>query len=76
MRDLPADIDGIDAGASLQFEGGIRGIDDFDDPGLEYSIGVGVRYRIAVASFGVDVAQALSQSGRDPRFHLYISTQF
>lgn len=49
--------------------------DSFSDPGLEYSVGVGVRYNIAVASFGVDVAQALSES-RNPRFHLYISTQF
>ena len=41
-----------------------------------YAAGLGVRYRIAVASFGIDVAQALSESGRNPRFHLYISTQF
>ena len=45
-------------------------------PDFEYSVGLGVRYSIAVASFGVDVAQALSESGRNPRFHLYISTQF
>ena len=31
VRDLPADIDGIDPGAGLQFKGGIRGIDDFHD---------------------------------------------
>jgi translocation and assembly module TamA len=48
----------------------------FQDPQFEYSVGLGVRYSIAVASFGVDVAQALSQSDRDPRLHLYISTQF
>jgi translocation and assembly module TamA len=48
----------------------------FSDPNLQYSVGVGARYNIAVASFGVDVAQALSQSGRGPRLHLYISTQF
>jgi translocation and assembly module TamA len=34
-----------------------------------------VRYNIAVASFGVDVAQPISESG-NPRVHLYISTQF
>ena len=39
-------------------------------------MGLGVRYNIAVASFGVDVAQALSESGQNPRVHLYISTQF
>jgi outer membrane translocation and assembly module TamA len=43
---------------------------------LEYSAGLGVRYNIAVASFGVDLAQPLSESGRNPRLHLYISTQF
>ena len=48
----------------------------FEDPQFEYSVGLGVRYSIAVASFGVDVAQALSESDRDPRLHLYISTQF
>ena len=50
--------------------------DDFANPELEYSVGLGVRYNIAVASFGVDVAQPLSESGRNPRLHLYISTQF
>ena len=47
----------------------------FGDP-LEYSVGVGVRYRIAVASLGIDVAQALSESGRNPKLHLFISTLF
>jgi translocation and assembly module TamA len=70
QRDLPRNF-----GAAIFYDIG-NAFDDFDDPGLEYSVGVGVRYRIAVASFGVDVAQALSESGRDPRFHLYISTQF
>lgn len=48
--------------------------DHFSDP-LEYSAGVGVRWHIAVASLGVDLAQPLSQSGT-PRVHLYISTVF
>jgi len=48
---------------------------EFGDP-LEYSIGIGVRYRIAVASLGIDVAQPLSESGRSPKLHLYISTLF
>ncbi|HLS82245.1 MAG TPA: BamA/TamA family outer membrane protein [Steroidobacter sp.] len=50
--------------------------DSFADPQFEYSVGLGVRYNVAVASFGVDVAQALSESGRSPRVHLFISTQF
>ena len=49
--------------------------DDFKDPQFEYSLGLGVRYSIAVASFGIDVAQPISESG-NPRLHLYISTQF
>jgi translocation and assembly module TamA len=48
---------------------------DFGDE-LEYSVGLGVRYRIAVASLGIDVAQPLSESGRSPKLHLYISTLF
>ncbi len=44
--------------------------DNFSDPDLQDSAGLGVRYNIAVASFGVDVAQALSESGRNPRVHL------
>jgi len=48
----------------------------FSDPDLQYSAGVGLRWHIAVASFGVDVAQPLSVSGRNPRVHLYISTLF
>jgi translocation and assembly module TamA len=49
--------------------------DDFGDP-LEYSVGLGVRWHVAVASLGVDVAQALSESDRNPRLHIYISTVF
>lgn len=48
---------------------------DFGDP-LEYSVGLGVRYRVTVASFGVDLAQPLSEPGRGPKLHLYISTLF
>jgi translocation and assembly module TamA len=48
--------------------------DHFGDS-LEYAVGVGVRYHIAVASLGVDVAKPLSVSG-SPRLHLYISTLF
>lgn len=50
-------------------------IDDFSDP-LEYSVGVGVRWQIAVVSLGVDVAQALSEPGRSPRLHLHLSTLY
>ena len=69
-RDLPRNF-----GIATSFDIG-NAFDDFKEPGLEYSVGVGVRYNIAVASFGVDVAQPLSEPGSGPRLHLYISTQF
>ena len=37
---------------------------------LEYSAGVGVRYRLPFLSVGIDVAQSISESGRSPRIHL------
>jgi translocation and assembly module TamA len=70
VRDLPRNF-----GVAAFYDTG-NAFDNFSDPGLEYAAGLGVRYSIAVASFGVDVAQALSESGRSPRFHLYIATQF
>lgn len=70
VRDLPRNF-----GVAAFYDIG-NAFDDFDTPDLQYAAGLGVRYNIAVASFGVDVAQALSDSGRSPRFHLYIATQF
>jgi translocation and assembly module TamA len=70
VRDLPRNF-----GLAAFYDVG-NAFDDFSDPQLEYAAGLGVRYNIAVASFGVDVAQALSESGRSPRVHLYIATQF
>jgi len=70
VRDLPKNF-----GVAAFYDTG-NAFDNFSDPQLEYAVGVGVRYNIAVASFGVDVAQALSEPGRNPRFHIYISTQF
>jgi translocation and assembly module TamA len=69
-RDLPRNF-----GIATFFDIG-NAFNDLDDPQLEYSAGLGMRYNVAVASFGIDVAQALSESGRNPRFHLFISTQF
>jgi translocation and assembly module TamA len=70
VRDLPRNF-----GVAAFYDIG-NAFDDFKDPQFEYSVGLGVRYSIAVASFGVDVAQPISESGRSPRFHLFISTQF
>lgn len=70
VRDLPRNF-----GVAAFYDFG-NAFDDFNEPDLQYAAGLGVRYNIAVATFGVDVAQALSQSDRSPRFHLYIATQF
>jgi translocation and assembly module TamA len=45
---------------------------DWSTP-LEYSVGIGVRYRLPMLMIGVDIAQALSESGKKPRFHLNIT---
>jgi translocation and assembly module TamA len=57
------------------FADGGNAFNHFGDP-LEYSAGLGLRWHVSVASIGVDVAQALSESGRTPRLHLHISTLF
>jgi translocation and assembly module TamA len=69
-RDLPRNF-----GIAAFYDIG-NAFNDFKTPAFEYSVGLGVRYNIAVARFGIDVAQPLSESGRSPKFHLYISTQF
>lgn len=43
--------------------------DTFGDP-LEYSAGIGVRYRLPFLIMGIDIAQSLSESGRSPHLHL------
>lgn len=58
------------------FTDGGNAFDKFFDEPIEYSAGIGVHYQIAVASLGIDVAQALSESGRRPRLHLHFSTVF
>jgi len=45
---------------------------DWSTP-LEYSVGIGVRYRLPMLMIGIDVAQALSEPGKNPRFHLNIT---
>jgi translocation and assembly module TamA len=68
-RDLPKNF-----GVAAFYDIG-NAFNEFGDP-LEYSIGLGVRYHIAVASLGVDVAQPLSEPGRGPKLHLFLSTLF
>jgi len=43
--------------------------DNFGDP-LEYSVGVGLRYRLPFLMVGFDVAQSISQPGRSPHLHM------
>jgi translocation and assembly module TamA len=47
-------------------------VNKLSDP-LEYSAGLGVRWKLPVISLGIDVAQALSRSGVGPRLHLNIT---
>jgi translocation and assembly module TamA len=64
-RDLPHNL----AGAAF-FDIG-NAFNKFGDP-LEYSVGIGVRYRLPVVSMGMDIAQPLSRNA-GPRLHLNIS---
>jgi len=45
---------------------------DWSTP-LEYSVGVGVRFKLPMVMVGIDVAQALSEDGMKPRVHLNIT---
>ncbi len=45
---------------------------DWSTP-LEYSVGIGVRWRLPMLLIGIDVAQALSEPDRRPRLHLNIT---
>jgi len=45
---------------------------DWNTP-LEYSVGIGVRWKLPMLMIGVDVAQALSEPGKSPRIHLNIT---
>ena len=47
----------------------------FGDP-LEYSAGVGLRYRLPFLSVGLDVAQSISETDRSPRFHINFTPEF
>ncbi|HSD75208.1 MAG TPA: BamA/TamA family outer membrane protein [Steroidobacteraceae bacterium] len=64
-RDLPRRF-----GVALFFDAG-NAVNKLGDP-VEYSVGVGFRWRIPVVTVGIDVAQALSQSDLGPRLHLNI----
>jgi len=47
----------------------------FGDP-LEYSVGIGLRYRLPFLSIGLDVAQSISEPDRSPRLHINFTPEF
>lgn len=63
QRDLPRNF------VVAVFVDGGNAIDSFGDS-LEYSAGVGLRYRLPFLSIGLDVAQSISETDRSPRVHL------
>lgn len=74
-RALPA-VFGINNLSAATFVDAGNAFDHFSDP-IEYSAGLGIRYSlVGIASIGIDVAQALSESGRSPRVHLRLTTLF
>ena len=69
QRNLPKNLVGavfVDAGNAF---------DKFGDP-LEYSAGIGIRYRLPFLSVGLDVAQSISDTSRSPRFHINFTPEF
>ena len=65
-RDLPRNF-----GVAAFFDFG-NAFDSFGDP-LEYSAGLGVRFRLPVVTIGIDIAQPLSVPGASPRLHINFS---
>jgi len=68
-RDLPRNF-----AIATFFDAG-NAMNSFNVP-LEYSAGVGLRYKLPAISIGVDVAQALSRTDLGPRLHLNIQPIF
>jgi translocation and assembly module TamA len=69
QRSLPKNLVGavfVDAGNAFN---------KFGDP-LEYSVGVGLRYRLPFLSLGIDVAQSISDPDRSPRLHINFTPEF
>lgn len=66
VRDLPRNL-----GIAVFSDFG-NAFDRFGDP-LEYSAGIGLRWRLPVLTFGLDIAQPLSEPGAGPRLHINFS---
>jgi translocation and assembly module TamA len=63
QRDLPRSF-----GVATFFDFG-NAFDRFGDP-LEYSVGIGFRWRLPAVTLGIDVAQPISERGASPRLHI------
>jgi translocation and assembly module TamA len=66
-RDFPKNFRGaifVDSGNAFN---------DWADPGLVYSAGVGVRFKLPMLMLGVDVAKSLTDPDKSWRFHLNIT---
>jgi len=65
-RDFPYNLRG-----AVFYDTG-NAFNDWSTP-LEYSVGIGVRWKLPMLLIGLDVAQALSENDRKPRVHLNIT---
>jgi len=66
-RDFPHNLRG-----AIFFDTG-NAFNDWADQQLVYSAGIGVRFKLPMLMLGLDVAQSLSDTDKNPRFHLNIT---
>ncbi len=69
QRSLPRNLVGA------VFVDGGNAFNTFGDP-LEYSVGIGLRYKLPFLSVGLDVAQSVSETDRSPRLHINFTPEF
>lgn len=69
QRNLPRNL------VAAVFVDGGNAFNNFGDP-LEYSVGVGLRYRLPFLSVGLDVAKSVSETDRSPRLHINFTPEF
>jgi translocation and assembly module TamA len=66
-RDLPRDFR-----VAVFYDTG-NAFNDWAEPSLEYSVGIGLRFKLPMLMLGIDIAQALSEPDKNPRLHLNIT---
>jgi len=69
QRNLPRNL------VAAVFVDGGNAFNTFGDP-LEYSAGIGLRYKLPFLSVGLDVAQSISETDRSPRLHINFTPEF